>query len=85
MIHDEPFPYKKVGLSIIMIVYGLISAYFLFIAIISIWTGLSHAEQDGFWMPILTGTIAIIVIVWVYLRLSRFIRNFTKEKDLIGA
>ena len=83
MIHREPFPLKNLCLWSLLVCGGLFTAYVIFLALVSIWTGLSCLQEDGFWMPILTGIIGAIVMLWAFLRFTRFIRDRTKEKDVI--
>jgi hypothetical protein len=78
-----PLPLKNVGLYILLIFGGLLSAYITFVGLISIWIGLRHSQQDGFWMPILLGALFIITIVLFFARLTNFVRNQMREKDII--
>jgi len=84
MIHNEPFPLKNYSLWLLLICAGLIFAYLFFMASISIWVGLTHLQQDGFWMPILAGTLIILVGFFLFYRLSKLILNRTKEVDIIN-
>ncbi len=78
-----PLPLKNVGLYFLLIFGGLVSAYISFVGLISIWVGLRHSQQDGFWMPILVGVLFIITIALFFTRLTKFIRNQMTEKDFI--
>jgi len=60
------------------------TVYIIFIALISIKVGITHLHQDGFWMPLLAGSITIIVFLWLFLCLLRFILNQMKDKDIIN-
>ena len=84
MIHDEPFPFKRHSLWFLLIFSGLIAAFFLFISVISIWMGLTHLQQDGFWMPLLVGIFCIGATLWLFSIFSRFILGRMKEKDIIN-
>jgi uncharacterized membrane protein HdeD (DUF308 family) len=84
MISHEPFPLKTLGLWSVLVLCGLFTTYIIVIAIVSIWVGLKHLQQDGFWMPVLAGTLSITVVLWLFLRFSRFILNRMKEKDTIN-
>lgn len=81
MIQREPFPLKKIGLWSILVLCGLATAYLIVIATVCIWAGLNHFPQDGFWVPILTGTISTFFILWLFVRVSRVTLNKMKEKD----
>lgn len=84
MISHEPLPLKNLGLWSLFLLSAFLVAYIIFAAIVSIWVGLSHVQQDGFWMPILTGILSMILVLWPFLRLSRLILNAMKEKDTIS-
>lgn len=84
MIYKELFPAKKISLFLLIIVMGLIIAYIVFIALISINVGLNHLQQDGFWVPITAGLLSIAASLWLFLRFSRFIISQMKEKNSIS-
>jgi hypothetical protein len=60
------------------------TVYIIFIALISIKVGINHLPQDGFWMPILAGTISIIAMLWLFLFLIKFTLNQMKDKDILN-
>ena len=72
MIQREPF---------ILVLCGLVTAYLVVIAVYCIWIGLNHFPQDGFWVPILAGTILTFFILWLFVRVSKGILNKMEEKD----
>ncbi|UCB50855.1 MAG: hypothetical protein JSW56_08375 [Deltaproteobacteria bacterium] len=77
-------PLKTLGLWSLFLLFALLAAYIIFAAIVSIWVGLSHVQQDGFWMPIVAGILSMILVLWPFFRLSRLILNSMKEKDTIN-
>ena len=83
MIHDEPFPFKRFSLWIVLIFCGLIAAFLVFLALISVWTGLTHLHQDGFWMPLMVGILGGFITLWLFFIFSKFIHGRMKEKDVI--
>jgi len=84
MISNEPLPLKNLGLWSLFFLAAFLAAYIIFAAMVSVWVGLTHVQQDGFWMPILTGILVMIVVLWPFVRLSRLILNAMKEKDAIS-
>ncbi len=84
MISREPFPLKNLGLWSLFFLSALLATYIIFASVVSIWVGLSHLNQDGFWMPILAGILTMILVVWPFRRLSKLILNSMKEKDTIN-
>ena len=85
MIHNEPLPLKNLSLWLLLVFSGLITAYLSFVAAISLWVGLSHSQQDGFWMPILVGTLIIVIGLWLFYRLTKIILYRTKDMDIINS
>jgi len=84
MIQREPFPLKTIGLWSILVLCGLAAAYLIVIAMVCVWVGLNHFPQDGFWVPILAGTVSTFFILWLFVRVSRGTLNKMKEKDDLG-
>jgi hypothetical protein len=84
MISREPLPLKNLGLWSLFLLSALFATYILFASAVSIWVGLSHLNQDGFWMPILAGILTMILVLWPFRRLSKLILNSMKEKDTIN-
>ncbi len=84
MIYHEPFPLKNIGLWLLLFCGGLITVYIIFIALISIYVGIHHLQQDGFWMPMLAGIFSIMAILWLFFCFIKFVFNQMKEKDIIN-
>ena len=84
MIDRKPRPLLHAVRWLILICCGLITAYLFFIGGISVWIGLNHMDHDGFWMPILTGTLSILIVSWLFLRISKFLLNRVKDKEIIN-
>ena len=76
-------PLKHLGLYFLLLLGGLFSACVSFLGATSIWVGLGHAQQDGFWMPILVGSLCIIATSLLFARLAKFVRNQMKTRDII--
>jgi len=83
LIYYKPIPLRNICLKFLLVGVGLIFAYIIFIALISINVGFTHLQQDGFWVPILAGLLFIAGCLWLFLSFSRFIINRMKEKDII--
>ena len=50
MIPVEPVSFKKIWLWSLIIALGLIAAYIGFLSLVSIWIGIDHSHQAGFWI-----------------------------------
>jgi hypothetical protein len=83
MSFREPPAVRKVGLYFLFVILAIFLAYGVFLALISLWAGLNHLGRDGFWMPILVGGTGTLGILWLSLRLSKFIFHRMKEKDIL--
>lgn len=83
MIGRKPFPVKILALWAVIICTGLPTAYVGFLGLISIWVGLSHVEENSFWMPILTGAFLLVVIFLLFFRVVKFLLRRMKEKEFI--
>ena len=83
MITREPFPWKHFFVWVLLIASGLLTAYIVFLGAVSVWIGLSNRQEDGFFMPILAGCLAILAVFWFFLRISRFLFSRTKEKGML--
>jgi hypothetical protein len=81
---SDPLPLKRIGLWLFLICLGLIFAYLIFIAVISIITGLGNLNEDGSWVPITSGILIILCCLVFFLLLLRSIINQSKEKDIIN-
>ena len=84
MITDRPITIKKIWLVCLTIVCGLMTVYAAFIALVSVWIGLSHVHLSGCWVPILSGTILVMVVFYVFFRFIRYIRNHIKKDHPIS-
>ena len=81
MIGRKPIPVKILTLWAVIICAGLLTSYVVFLGLISIWVGLSHLQEDSFWMPILTGAIALVVVLLLFFRFVKFLLSRMKEKE----
>ena len=83
MISREPFPMKKWALWALLICGTLLGACAIFCAVVSIWTGVTHLHQDGFWVPVLTGAIVTLLVLGLYGRLLKSFRSGRKQREFI--
>lgn len=83
-MNKKAVPLKNISLSVLLIGTGVLLAAVFMIALVSIQVGLNHLQQDGFWVPVLAGSLSIIGCLWLFLFMSRFMMNKMKEKDIIN-
>jgi uncharacterized membrane protein HdeD (DUF308 family) len=81
MTDRESFSPKKLSVLLAILGCGLITAYVIFIGVISIRVGVRHLEKDGFWMPILAGGLCILFILFLFSRFTRFFYHLTKSSE----
>lgn len=80
MIPSETPSLKKILLWSLIPICGMVSAYLMFISVVSIWIGIGHAHQGGYWVPIAAGITLFFSVSWVFLRLiSRITRRMEQE------
>jgi hypothetical protein len=83
MFHRDPFPVKKVFLWFTVFLLGLIVVVIIFASIVSIKIGLSHTDQEGFFVPILAGAICIALSLFLLIYYIKLIVKVVREKDII--
>jgi hypothetical protein len=83
MFRREPFTVKKIFLWFMVFLLGLVVSFIIFISIVSIKFGFSHLNQEGFFIPILAGGCSIVLCLFFFICLIRFIINQVREKDII--
>jgi hypothetical protein len=83
MITREPPSFKKMWLWCFIMVCAILTAYLGFISLVSVWVGIYHRQQPGFWVPILTGALLFILILLLFLRILRRILAHMKEEDVV--
>ncbi|MBW1703644.1 MAG: hypothetical protein JRJ86_00575 [Deltaproteobacteria bacterium] len=84
MIAREPVSFKKTWVWCIIIALGLISAYIGFVSLVSIWIGLDHTHQAGFWIPVLVGTSFLMTIFYIFLRITRRLLRYMAAEDIVN-
>jgi len=74
---------KNPLLWVLLIFSALVSAYLVFLGVVSISVGLQHTDQEGSWMPVLTGGLCILVVLWLLFRVARsLLRTWSKADAL---
>jgi uncharacterized membrane protein HdeD (DUF308 family) len=74
---------KNPFLWVLLVLSVLVSAYLVFLGVISISVGLQHTEEEGSWMPVLAGSLCILVVLWGLFRVVRsLIQALRKTESL---
>jgi uncharacterized membrane protein HdeD (DUF308 family) len=74
---------KSPFLWVLLVLSALVSAYLVFLGVISISVGLQHTDQEGSWMPLLAGGLCILVVLWLLFRVARsLLQSLRKDESL---
>jgi len=75
---------KNPLLWVLLVFSVLVSAYLVFLGVISISVGLQHGEEEGSWMPVLAGSLCILVVLWVLFRVARSLVQVLRKTDTLN-
>jgi hypothetical protein len=76
--------WRKIWLWTLIIACGLVAACVGFFSIVSIWIGIKHTQQAGFWVPLLSGIVSFAIVCWLFLWVKKYILRQIKEEDLVN-
>ncbi len=82
MIPTQFILFRKIWLWGLITACGLVAACIAFVSIVSIWVGIEHPLQSGFWVPILTGTLSLTITAWLFLVVAKSILRQIEEEGL---
>lgn len=74
---------KNPLLWVLLVFSALVSAYLVFLGVISISVGLQHTEQEGSWMPVLAGSLCILAVLWILFRVARSLVQALRKTDTL--
>ena len=69
---------------VLLVFSALVSAYLVFLGVISISVGLQHTEEEGSWMPVLAGSLCILVVLWILFRVVRSLVQALKKAESLN-
>lgn len=72
---------KNPFLWVLLVFSALVSAYLVFLGVVSISVGLQHTDEEGSWMPVLAGSLCILGVLWILFRLARSLLQTLKKTD----
>ena len=82
MIPTQFILLRKIWLWGLITACGLVAACIAFVSIVSIWVGIEHPLQSGFWVPILAGTLSFAITAWIFLAVTKSILRQIEEEDM---
>lgn len=75
---------KNPILWVLLVFSALVSAYLVFLGVISISVGLQHTEEESSWMPVLAGSLCILAVVWILFRVTRSVIQALRKTDALN-
>ena len=75
---------KNFFLWVLLMVSGLVATYLVFLGVISISVGLHHPQEAGSWMPVLVGSLCVLVVLWILFRTARFLVQALRKTDSLN-
>ena len=84
MIPRQSASFKKICLWCLIVVCGMVATSLVFVSVVSLWTGVTHMHQDGFWVPVLAGAIMLGAVLFLFIRVTKRILFHMKEDDVLN-
>ena len=75
---------KNPFLWVLLVFSALVSAYLVFLGVISISVGLRHTDEEGSWMPVLAGSLCILAVLWILFRVTRSLVQGLRKTDSLN-
>jgi len=75
---------KHPALYVLLVCSALVTAYIIFLGAVSISVGLHHTDQEGSWMPVVTGVLCILVVLWFLFRVARSVHQALTRTDSLN-
>ena len=75
---------KNPFLWVLLVFSVLVSAYLVYLGVISVSVGLQHTDQEGSWMPVLTGALFILLVLWLLFRVVRSLLQALRRTDSLN-
>ncbi|RJR54411.1 MAG: hypothetical protein C4576_00720 [Desulfobacteraceae bacterium] len=74
---------KRYTFYLLILLGASISGAILFLGILSVWIGMSHQEMDGHLTPVVVGSLASILVLFLFFRFSRYLFRQLNRTDAI--
>jgi uncharacterized membrane protein HdeD (DUF308 family) len=75
---------KNPFLWVLLVFSALVSAYLVFLGVISISVGLQNTDQEGSWMPLFAGVLWVLVVLWLLFRVARSLLQTLRKTDSLN-
>jgi uncharacterized membrane protein HdeD (DUF308 family) len=75
---------KNPFLWVLLVFSALVSAYLVFLCVISISVGLQRTDQEGSWMPLLAGVVCVLVVLWFLFRVARSLLQTLRKSESLN-
>ena len=83
MIQSRSPSFKKICLWCLIVVCSMVVISLVFASFVSLWTGFTHMQQDGSWVPVLAGAIMLSAVLFLFIRVTKRILFHMKEEDVL--
>jgi uncharacterized membrane protein HdeD (DUF308 family) len=74
---------KRFSCYFLIFTGALVAGAVLFLGILSIWTGISHQEREGFWTPVITGSVGSALILYLFFLFARRLFRQVRRTDAL--
>jgi len=75
---------RKLALWTLAILSGIATLYLGIMCVTSMLIGFRQVQTTGFWVPILAGSLSLVALLFLFLRIIRFIQARMKQEELIN-
>ena len=75
---------KNPFLWVLLVLSVVVSAYLVFLGVISISVGLQHTEEDASWVPVLAGSVYILAVLWILFRVIRSLVHALRKPNSLN-
>ncbi len=84
MIPRKTVSIKKICLWSLIVFIGILVVCLLFVSLVSLWAGFAYMQKDGFWVPLLAGTLLLIATLLLFIRVAKGIFSHMKDEDVLN-
>jgi uncharacterized membrane protein HdeD (DUF308 family) len=75
---------KNPLLWVLLVFCALLSAYLIFLGLVSISVGLQHTDQEGSWMPVIAGSLCTLLVLWLFFRVARSVLQSLRKTERLN-
>ncbi|RLB19667.1 MAG: hypothetical protein DRG82_00460 [Deltaproteobacteria bacterium] len=84
MIHLEDSSFKRFCLWFLIGLCFLLAGYLFLVLSLSILIGIRAVPQPGSWVPIFSGSVCLIPVLWALIRITKLLLAQMAEEDIVN-